>query len=121
MSIFRRLYQVARSQLDLPKVDALRSQTTKETYDTPQEQPMSSESHVESVPPPAPSVQYYANLELEPGAEFAEIKAAYRRLLLLYHPDRHAHDPEQAHTAEEITKGLNEAMNYFEKEREDGR
>lgn len=59
--------------------------------------------------------QYYANLELEPGADYQQIKKAYRNLLRQYHPDRHHRDPEQTALALEITKRLNEAMDHFEK------
>lgn len=120
MSIFRRIYRVAKSQLDLSKLSAEGQPAEPETDDLPVDEPSNFRTE-ESAAPVSPANRYYANLELEPGAEFSDIKAAYRRLLRLYHPDRHAHDPEQARTAEEISKRLNEAMNYFEKEREEGR
>lgn len=58
--------------------------------------------------------QYYANLELSPGASYEEIRSAYRELLRKYHPDRHHQDPQKAALALEITKRLNEAMKYFQ-------
>src|SRR5687767_7998959 len=39
--------------------------------------------------------RYYANLELPIGAPLSEVKAAYRRLMRRYHPDRHQHDPDR--------------------------
>ena len=38
----------------------------------------------------------YRTLELSPGASQAEIKAAYRRLALKYHPDRCTESPSAA-------------------------
>lgn len=69
----------------------------------------------------SPAERYYANLELAPGASFEDIRAAYRRLLRKYHPDKHDRDPEKSRIAEEISKRLNEAMEYFEKEHDGGR
>jgi len=57
---------------------------------------------------------YYANLELKGGAGFAEIKAAYKRLIKKYHPDKFTQDEEHRKIAEEITRKLNEAYIYFE-------
>ncbi|MBN1961169.1 MAG: DnaJ domain-containing protein [Deltaproteobacteria bacterium] len=65
--------------------------------------------------------KYYANLELAKGATYTEIKAAYRRLLRKYHPDKHEQNVDKVKIAEEITKVLNEAMAYFEKEHAGGR
>lgn len=48
---------------------------------------------------------YYQILGVEPAATSSEIKAAYRRLALLYHPDKNANDK----LAEAIFKEINEA------------
>jgi curved DNA-binding protein CbpA len=53
--------------------------------------------------------QYYANLELEPGASLAEVEAAYRRLMQRYHPDQHQQDPERFRAATELADSLTEA------------
>jgi curved DNA-binding protein CbpA len=53
--------------------------------------------------------RYYANLELPIGAPLSEVKAAYRRLMRRYHPDRHQHDPERAKAANELAQRLREA------------
>jgi preprotein translocase subunit Sec63 len=49
--------------------------------------------------------EYYKELELQPGASLEEITQSYRRLISLYHPDRH---PGPA--SEELTKRLNLAF-----------
>ncbi|MDD9950411.1 MAG: J domain-containing protein [Zetaproteobacteria bacterium] len=59
--------------------------------------------------------RYYANLELDPGADFATIRAQYRRLMKDYHPDRYSDDQSKQQIAETIAQGINEAYNYFEK------
>lgn len=51
----------------------------------------------------------YKNLELSPGASFEEVKKSYKRLLALYHPDRHSSDPEKQRLATEISARLNQS------------
>jgi hypothetical protein len=57
---------------------------------------------------------YIANLELGPDASMAQIRGAYRKLLKKYHPDLHASDRAKRGVAGEITRKLNEGMDYFE-------
>lgn len=59
--------------------------------------------------------QYYGVLELAYGASFEEIKAAYKRLIKKYHPDRFHNDAEKHKAAVEISQKLNVAFAYFEK------
>jgi DnaJ like chaperone protein len=60
--------------------------------------------------------QYYAVLGLEPGADFVEIKKAYRKLSMQYHPDKVGHLGEEfKKIAEEKMKEINVAYGYFEK------
>jgi DnaJ like chaperone protein len=60
--------------------------------------------------------QYYAVLGLEPGAEMEEIKKAYRKLSMKYHPDKVRHLGEEFRTiAEEKMKEINAAYEYFKK------
>lgn len=59
--------------------------------------------------------EYYANLELEYGADFNKIKSAYRRLLKKYHPDFYQNNPKKQEAAIKITKKINEAYLYFER------
>ncbi|HBI15573.1 MAG TPA: molecular chaperone DnaJ [Desulfobulbaceae bacterium] len=60
--------------------------------------------------------QHYAVLGLEPGADAAEIKKAYRKLSLQYHPDKVRHlGAEFQKVAEEKMKEINVAYEYFKK------
>ncbi len=60
--------------------------------------------------------QYYAVLGLEKGADFAEIKKAYRTLSMQYHPDKVGHLGEEFRgVAEEKMKEINVAYDYFQK------
>jgi DnaJ like chaperone protein len=60
--------------------------------------------------------QYYAVLGLEKGADFSEIKKAYRKLSMQYHPDKVGHLGEEfKKVAEEKMKEINVAYGYFEK------
>ena len=61
--------------------------------------------------------KYYKLLGLESGASIAEVKKAYRKLALQYHPDRVAHlGREYAEIAEEKFKKINEAYGEVSKE-----
>lgn len=65
--------------------------------------------------------RYYAALELPYGAGAEEVRAARKRLIKLYHPDRHARDPEREATATEVLKAINHAHNELLKHLEGGR
>lgn len=45
---------------------------------------------------PKPSRSHYQLLGVEEGANASEIRKAYRRLALIYHPDKNPEDPEAA-------------------------
>jgi hypothetical protein len=51
----------------------------------------------------------YRLLEVDPSATEEEVKAAYRDLTKVWHPDRFAHDPELQRKAQEKLKAINEA------------
>lgn len=60
--------------------------------------------------------KYYAMLGLEQGAEFTDIKKAYRKLSMQYHPDKVAHlGDEFKGVAEEKMKEINESYGFFKK------
>ena len=65
--------------------------------------------------------QYYANLELEPGAPWSEVKHAYRRLMRQYHPDRHHSDPDKELLANQLSQKLRVAYEELKKELKAGR
>ena len=52
----------------------------------------------------------YANLEVPFGADIETVRRSYKRLMLHYHPDRHAGNPEKLRVATEITKKVNESF-----------
>lgn len=70
-------------------------------------------THSQPHPPPTEEDRHFAVLELAPGAGFAEIQSAYRRLSRKYHPDRFASDPEKFQIASQVQVKLNEAFDYF--------
>jgi hypothetical protein len=53
----------------------------------------------------------YELLGLKPGATREELKAAYRDLARVWHPDRFTHDPGLQTRAQERLKQINEAYN----------
>ncbi|MBI4821807.1 MAG: DnaJ domain-containing protein [Deltaproteobacteria bacterium] len=53
--------------------------------------------------------RWYANLELPYGAPLEEVRAAYRRMMRRYHPDRHRTDPTSEAAAAELVMALREA------------
>ncbi|TVQ23445.1 MAG: J domain-containing protein [Spirochaetaceae bacterium] len=50
----------------------------------------------------------FRNLEVPPGTPLSEVKKAYKRLLVAFHPDRHA-APDKQQTATLVTQKLNES------------
>ncbi len=63
------------------------------------------------------SEQHYATLGLEKGASMEEIKKAYRKLSMQYHPDKVAHlGNEFKAVAEAKMKEINAAYDFFKKQ-----
>ncbi len=61
---------------------------------------------------------YYKILEIEPDASNDEVKKAYRRMALKYHPDKVSHlGDDFKKVAEEKFQKVNEAYQYIRKER----
>lgn len=60
----------------------------------------------------------YTVLEIEPSASIEEVKKAYRRMAVRYHPDKVMHlGPEHQAQAEEMIRKVNEAYERIMKER----
>lgn len=60
--------------------------------------------------------KFYEVLGLSPGADFATIKSAYRKLSMKYHPDKVGHLGEEFRkVAEEKMKDINVAYDFFRK------
>lgn len=115
MSLRDRLFNVAKAELK----DAARkireaagdllSEQPSHAYDF-DEAPFTDFDEAPSIPHEPPDVRrWYANLELPIGAPLPEVKAAYRRLMRRYHPDKHQSDPKRAAAANELAQRLREA------------
>lgn len=111
MSVLRRLFEIARSQVP----NRAPSEPLSPGFPAANRSSTDADAVPSGATVPSKEAGYYANLELKPGASHREIKEAYRNLQRRYHPDHHHKNPEQTALALEITKGLNEAMDYFEK------
>ncbi len=54
--------------------------------------------------------QDYANLEVPFGADIDVVRSSYKRLMMKYHPDKYARNPEKQKMALEISKKINESF-----------
>jgi DnaJ-domain-containing protein 1 len=54
--------------------------------------------------------QDYANLEVPFGSDIETVRSSYKSLMLKYHPDKYASNPERQRVALEITKKINESF-----------
>ena len=58
--------------------------------------------------------RYYKILDLPYGADFDQVKAAYRKLIRKYHPDLHGGSPQKQKAATELTMRVTQAYNELE-------
>lgn len=58
--------------------------------------------------------KHYKTLDLPHGADFPEVKKAFRAMMRKYHPDMHSASPEKQKAAAELTKQLTVAYNALE-------
>ncbi|MDR3276901.1 MAG: J domain-containing protein [Treponema sp.] len=72
-------------------------------------------------PPPEGLRRDFAEMGLPFGASAGDCKAAYKRLLKLHHPDRHAGHPEDVKKATEKSSRVNAAFDRINQWRETGR
>jgi len=113
MDVFLRLYQIARAssagdyvEREIPIDEDWRGYGASDTAG----------KRPSPVPTQDPVLAgYYANLDLPYGANLAAVKAAWKRLMKKYHPDRHAQDPAKRQVANELCAELTRA--YWELER----
>ena len=110
MSLFNRIKKITKAQLNAskPKIKSMIDEDSAFSY--------SENIHSDDYNDKKPGIEekYLANLECQPGSSFAEIKAAYKRLIKKYHPDIHSQDPKKQKIAQTIVTQLNEAFDYFE-------
>ena len=100
--------RLAREIAQLLQISVYDQRTIEAKYMYRQRQETASASQLEE--------QYYAVLGLEKGADFTEIKKAYRKLSMQYHPDKVGHLGEEfKKIAEEKMKEINVAYGYFDK------
>ncbi|HTZ53009.1 MAG TPA: J domain-containing protein [Spirochaetia bacterium] len=52
----------------------------------------------------------FANLEVPFGADIETVRRSYKAMMLKYHPDKFAGDPEKQRVALEITKKINQSF-----------
>jgi len=76
----------------------------------------SGSSNGASRPPRAGSTEakvaeWYRVLDLQPGADTAQIKSSYRQLMRKYHPDMHAGNPQKQKAATELSMRVTTAYN----------
>jgi DnaJ-domain-containing protein 1 len=64
--------------------------------------------------PPAVVTEAYRTLGLPYGAPMKDVKAAYKRLLLRYHPDRNSGNPAEMKRSTEISASINNAYQVIE-------
>jgi curved DNA-binding protein CbpA len=85
----------------------------------------SSSGSTGSARPPRPgsseakAAEWYRVLDLQPGADMAQIKTNYRQLMRKYHPDMHAGNPQKQKAATElsmrVTTAYNSLVDHLEK------
>lgn len=65
--------------------------------------------------------EWYRTLDLQPGADLAEIKSNYRKLMRKYHPDLHTGNAQKQKAATELSMRVTQAYNglveYLEKKK----
>ena len=107
MSLFKRIENIIKSNINHKDDVNINIDTYEDIYYNDSNDIPNKENELEK--------KYYKVLELEYGADFKEIKKAYKRLLKKYHPDLFQNKPEKLKSAQEVTRQINEAYTYFER------
>jgi DnaJ-domain-containing protein 1 len=116
--LFKRLIRIIQSNLPHQEAYADKSQQESYSYQTTDNGYHAQQKQSKTAAPPSAipgkETAYYEALEVAPAASFAEIKAAYKKLVKKYHPDLYNNHPQKRQYAEAVTRQLNEAFQYFE-------
>ncbi len=73
-----------------------------------------------SEPVPGTLRKDFANLDVPFGASLEAARAAHRKLIRAYHPDRHAADPDKYRIATQITQRVNHSFQRIKQFYENG-
>jgi DnaJ-domain-containing protein 1 len=65
--------------------------------------------------PPQELAQDYKNLGVAFAAPFPEVRAAYKKMIMQYHPDKNSDNPEKLRIATEIAQKINISYQRIEK------
>ena len=114
--LFKRLRNIIRSRWISGDTNQSTWENASETFDDFQQQAndYGQYTQTEASGFSTQEAKYYAALELTPGANFPDIKKAYKRLVKQYHPDKFPQDEQKRKYAENVTQQLNEAYRFFE-------
>ncbi|WP_250630066.1 J domain-containing protein [Rhodoflexus caldus] len=120
--MFDRIFKIIRANIgdalsQEPQMDSLERELYRQ-YQEQMRKAAAEPAYEQTPPPPAYSAEelgYYQALEVQPGATFEQIKAAYKLMVKKYHPDRFPNEPDKQKTAIQITQRINIAYSYFEK------
>jgi DnaJ-domain-containing protein 1 len=99
------------------KEQAARGGGTTSSYSSSYSSSSSSSGSTGSSRPPRPGsmdaqlADWYRQLDLQPGADMAQIKSSYRQLMRKYHPDMHAGNPQRQKAATELSMRVTAAYN----------
>lgn len=116
MDLWFRVEMLVRSWLNTDDSDRVAAEAWQELEDFLREEPLeapassprgsSGQRGGSSSQLPTPIRQALIDLELTPGVTLEEVKRAYRKQLIQYHPDRHSGDEMRYNTAAEVTRRL---------------
>ena len=131
MSIFRRIYTIAKAEVNSrlrPNAENVSTRTAGDSDDAEgsssksrrwheSENQQHGNNHKKSNDSSAnPHIaEWYAVLEIPVGSDLETAQKAWKKLLRQYHPDKHASDPEKAKVAHGVSQQLNQAYDGLKK------